>query len=209
MQEQARRTASEMARRACGFASGQAKFDRLSRILGVAEGTCEELPLAVDGVLPPRHRNATLVEPGRGRFAHVPASESHPFPATGKGGDQGAFHQALGIEHQVVFAGSEVGAEGRRFPARVHGIAPPAPPGNGDHPLHPRMPFRDGLIGLLHHPIEAHPMSARRRDRWQGMRHVAQGGGLDQQGFHSTNGGTSATARSALGHPCTARQGPS
>ena len=98
---------------------------------------------------------------------------------------QRAFQQALGIDHQVVAAFTQTLFERRPLTALpgLQQVLAPTAQRHGNHPRHGRMPGRNLGKALFHHPVE---LNAGDRPRSigqgrQGMDHIAEGRGFDQQ----------------------------
>ena len=125
------------------------------------------------------------------------ARDSNP-PVTGKGrqgltrtvtiqpgtrspceaGHHRALHQALRIDHLVVFPLADM-AHRRLWLAQAQHVerpVPPAPQGHRDDLIDRRVPARYLGKGLLDDPVKAHPrtLCGRVTDGRQGMQHIAQ-----------------------------------
>ena len=139
-------------------------------------------------MLSPGDRIGTAIEAAGERLARRVAIETGDRRLAHVAGQPGTLQQPLGVDHQVIVDFLQALLEAPPF-AVAQGlpeVLAPAPDRHRDHPRHRRMP--GGNLGetFLHHPVE---LDAGNRPggvgkRRQGVDHVAEGRGLDQQYPH-------------------------
>ena len=182
--------------------------DRLGQ--RVVQRLGEQLARALHRMLSPGDRIGTAIEAAGERLARRVAIETGDRRLAHVAGQPGTLQQPLGVDHQVIVDFLQALLEAPPF-AVAQGlpeVLAPAPDRHRDHPRHRRMP--GGNLGetFLHHPVE---LDAGNRPggvgkRRQGVDHVAEGRGLDQQYPHPATSAGSPTSRSRA---CNTRPGGS
>ena len=152
--------------------------------IGVAQGAGKQLTLALDGMAALGYCNAPVVEPGGGRLPGRGSGKADLLLATRAAGHQGAFQQPLGIHDQIVAFLGQALEECPQLPARLPKTLAPAPPSNGQHPLHPRMKGWKSGERLFRNPVEPRLPASGLGEGRQGMHQIPQGRHLDQQDLH-------------------------
>ncbi|MCY1426006.1 hypothetical protein D9M71_418140 [compost metagenome] len=143
----------------------------------VVQGLGEQLAYAIHRVLPPGDRVAAVVEAAGHRLAgRIAVQAGHR--RLGVTGQQGAFQQALGVDHQVVAGFSQAALEAAPLAAlqRLPEVLAPAPDGHRNDLRHRRVPGRNFGEAFFHHPVKGDAGDGPRGvgQRRQRMNHVAQ-----------------------------------
>ncbi|MNV01633.1 hypothetical protein D3C71_918410 [compost metagenome] len=150
----------------------------------IAQRDGEQLTHSLHRVLPAGNGQASIVKARSDGFAcRVFIEAGHRrLDVTGQ---PGAFQQALGVDHQVIFRGANALLEALPLTALdgLPDVFAPATDRHRNHLAHRRMPGRDLGKAFFHHPVEFDAGDRPRRvgQRRQRMNDVAQRRSLDQQ----------------------------
>ncbi|MNM99812.1 hypothetical protein D3C81_1123820 [compost metagenome] len=150
----------------------------------IAQRDGEQLTHSLHRVLPAGNGQTPIVKARSDGFARRAFIEAghRCLDVTGQ---PGAFQQALGVDHQVIFRGANALLEALPLTALdgLPDVFAPATYRHRNHLAHRRMPGRDLGKAFFHHPVEFDAGDRPRRvgQRRQRMNDVAQRRSLDQQ----------------------------